>query len=139
MIEGVGPGSVFLNVSSIEASRRFYGELLGLPLLAEPDDHTSIYGLRAGDASLVVHGHGEYAGTRPPRLMDAGATIVFLTSPMSTPPSTNSAGQASRSPRSRWTSRGARGTPPSSTRTVSRSTSPRRRGADVRGPLLRSG
>jgi catechol 2,3-dioxygenase-like lactoylglutathione lyase family enzyme len=79
MIEGVGLGSVFLNVSSIEASRRFYGELLGLPLLAEPDDHTSIYGLRAGDASLVVHGHGEYAGTRPPGLMDAGATIVFLT------------------------------------------------------------
>jgi lactoylglutathione lyase len=76
VVDGVRLGSVFLNVSDIEASRRFYGELLGLPLRSQPDDHTSVYEL--GEASLVIHGHDEYADTSPPGIMEAGATILFL-------------------------------------------------------------
>ena len=71
-------GSVLLNVSDVERSRRFYGALLGLPLRSQPDDHTSVYGL-GPDVSLVIHGHGEYAGTEPPAIDDPAATILFLT------------------------------------------------------------
>jgi len=68
--------AVFLNVSDIELSRRFYGELLGLPLQIEPDDHSSVYAL--GEVSLVVHAHDEHAGTSPPGIEDPGATVLFL-------------------------------------------------------------
>jgi catechol 2,3-dioxygenase-like lactoylglutathione lyase family enzyme len=78
-VDRVRLGSVFLNVSDIERSRRFYGGLLGLPEVVQPDDHTSVYGL-GGDVSLVIHGHGEYAGAAvPPGIEDPGATILFLT------------------------------------------------------------
>lgn len=71
-----GLGGVLLNVSDPARSRRFYGELLGLRLSMEPDDHTAVYDL--GDTSLVIHGHGEYDGSTAPGSEDAGATILFL-------------------------------------------------------------
>lgn len=77
-MQGVRLSSVFLNVSDIERSRRFYGELLGLPHRLDPDGHTSVYAFGT-DVSLVIHGHGEYGGTMPPGIEDPGATILFLT------------------------------------------------------------
>ena len=69
--------SVLLNVSDLERSRRFYGDLLGMPLVAEPEkDHVLVFA--AGSASLVVHAHDEYEGVRAPGPEDPGAVLLFL-------------------------------------------------------------
>lgn len=68
---------MLLNVADLERSRRFYGELLGPPLLAEPeDDHVLVFG--AGATGIVVHAHGEHAEGRAPGQEDPGAVLLFL-------------------------------------------------------------
>lgn len=72
-----GLSYVLLNVSSLDRSRAFYGDLLELPLLDAPEDnHVLVYG--AGSVSLVLHGHGEFEGIPPPGPEDPGAVLFFL-------------------------------------------------------------
>ncbi len=72
-----GLDSVLLNVSDLDRSRRFYGDLLGLQLLAEPEkDHVLVFG--AGTTSLVVHAHGDFKDARVPGPEDPGAVLLFL-------------------------------------------------------------
>lgn len=71
-----GLSSVLLNVSDLEPSRRFYGELLGLPAAGGPDDHVLVFS--AGSVSLVLHAHGEYGGASVPGPEDPGAVLLFL-------------------------------------------------------------
>lgn len=71
-----GLASVLLNMSDLERSRRFYGDLLGLPQLGEPDDHVIVLG--AGPVALVLHAHGELGCARVPGPEDPGAVLLFL-------------------------------------------------------------
>lgn len=71
-----GVASILLNVSDLEASKRFYGDLLGLPQLGEPDDHVVVFG--AGPVALVLHAHGEFGGEKVPGPEDPGAVLIFL-------------------------------------------------------------
>lgn len=73
-----GLESVLLNISDLAASKRFYGELLGLPLLHEMEEgHVSVLAV-GGDTALVLHHHPENAGVHPPGPEDPGATILSL-------------------------------------------------------------
>jgi catechol 2,3-dioxygenase-like lactoylglutathione lyase family enzyme len=73
-----GLDSVLLNVSDLSRAKRFYGELLGLPLVAEPEaDHVLVF--VAGSTSLVVHAHGDFGGSPVPGPEDPGAVLLFLT------------------------------------------------------------
>jgi catechol 2,3-dioxygenase-like lactoylglutathione lyase family enzyme len=60
--------SVMLDVSDIDASKRFYGELLGLPLVAEFDDHVAVHS--AGVSTVVLHAHDEHAERPGPAGLD---------------------------------------------------------------------
>jgi catechol 2,3-dioxygenase-like lactoylglutathione lyase family enzyme len=72
-----GLSSVLLNVSDLERSRRFYGDHLGLPLVAEPEkDHVLVF--LAGPTSLVIHAHGDFKGSAVPGPEDPGAVLLFL-------------------------------------------------------------
>jgi len=69
--------TVLLNVSDLEPSRRFYGELLGMRVQFAPeDDHVVVFD--AGTTSLVLHGHGEYAEAGAPGPDQAGAVLLFF-------------------------------------------------------------
>jgi hypothetical protein len=51
---------------------------VALPELARPDDHTSVHEL-GGDVSLVIHGHGEFAGAAAPAVLHPDGYEVHLT------------------------------------------------------------
>jgi lactoylglutathione lyase len=70
-----GLSSVLLNVSSLEDSRRFYGEILGLAFVDEADEHVLVY--EAGATFVVLHVHSELAEQgRPPGVEDPGAVLL---------------------------------------------------------------
>lgn len=73
-----GVSSVLLNISDLARSKRFYGELLGLPLAFETDDHhVAVFG--AGGTSVVLHHHEELADQgSPPGQDEPGAVMLFL-------------------------------------------------------------
>jgi lactoylglutathione lyase len=70
-----GLSSVLLNVSDLERSRRFYGELLGLAFVDEADEHVLVY--EAGATFVVLHVHAELADQgSPPGVEDPGAVLL---------------------------------------------------------------
>jgi lactoylglutathione lyase len=68
--------SVLLNVSDLERSRRFYGDLLGLAELGGPDDHVLVFA--AGLTPIVLHAHADFGGAKLPGPEDPGAVLLFL-------------------------------------------------------------
>lgn len=72
-----GLESILLNVSDLERSRHFYGDLLGLQQVdGPPDDHVLVF--VAGSVALVLHGHGEFRDAKVAGPEDAGAILLFL-------------------------------------------------------------
>lgn len=70
--------SVMLNVTDIGSSKQFFGELLGLPLIAEFDDHIAVHS--AGVSTVVLHAHeGNAVRAAPAGLDDASAVPLYFT------------------------------------------------------------